>query len=173
MEFDLAKGEVRARGGERILLVSDDVMATLVSAAVGHGDLTAVRRLGRQLGAEVRHALGGAPHAIDANEVLTTVAQVLGVCGWGDLQIERWGKILVARLRDLPLLDEEHLGIAALLGGLFSALSEQREVACVPVAADGTFLVVDPSVAQQVWRWSRGGEAIAAIVARLDAGGSA
>ncbi len=167
-EFDLANGAVRTRGGERLLMLSDSVVAPLVSAAVGNGDLTSVRKLGRQLGASAREELGGDVAGRAAEDVLGCAAGLLSLFGWGRLQVDRWGDALVAILDQLPELDSEHLGVAALLGGLFSAMAD-REVACVPVSKDGIFLVVDPSVAQQVWKWSRAGDDVAAIVGRLAA----
>ena len=58
-EFDLATGSVHARGTGRVLILSDSVVAPLVSAAVGNGDLTSVRKLGRELGDCVVEQLGG------------------------------------------------------------------------------------------------------------------
>lgn len=171
-EFDLAKGAVHARGAGRVLVLSDSVVAPLVSAAVAAGDLTSIRKLGRQLGACVADSLGASAHEIDAATVLDHIAGVLSVCGWGRLVVERWGEAVVANLEDLPHLDDEHLGIAALLGGMFSSISE-REVACVPVDKAGAFMVVDPSVAQQVWKWSRSGDDVAAIVGQLQSPGAA
>ena len=164
-EFDLARGAVRARRGGRVLLLSDSVVAPLVSAAVGNGDLTAVRKLGRQLGEAAAADLPDAKGAA-ASAVLGHAATVLSLFGWGRLRVDRWGDALVARLEALPQLDDDHLGVAALLGGLFSAISDE-EVACVPVSDDGAFLLVDPSVAQQIWKWSRSGDDVAAIVGRL------
>jgi hypothetical protein len=164
-EFDLAEGAVRVRGGERVLVLSSDVVAPLVSAAVRNGDLTAVRKLGRDLGGAAGQSLGK-PNEARAEDVLSAAADVLSLFGWGRLRIERWGDALVAHVDGLPALDDDHLGVAALLGGLFSALAD-REVACVPASEGGTFLVVDPSVAQQVWKWSRNGENVPAIVSRL------
>lgn len=166
-EFDLAAGAVRARGGERVLVLSDSVLAPLVSAAVRNGDLTAVRKLGRDLGAAASQDMGQ-PNAARAEDVLSRAADVLSLFGWGRLRVERWGDALVAHVDGLPTLDDDHLGIAALLGGLFSALAD-REVACVPVSEGGAFLLVDPAVAQQVWKWSRNGEGVPAIVGRLAA----
>jgi len=165
-EFDLAKGAVSARGGGRVLVLSDGVVAPLISAAVEAGDLTAVRELGRQLGEAAAAEMEGAPQDGAAEEVLGHAGAVLSLFGWGRLGVDRWGDALVATLDQLPRLDDEHLGIAALLGGLFSSLADE-EVACVPVGDDGTFLLVDPSVAQQVWKWSRGGDDVAAVVGRL------
>ena len=71
----------------------------------------------------------------------------------------------------LPPLDEDNLAVAALLGGLFSTLSKS-EVACVPVARTSKYVMVDPSVAEQVWAWSKGGENLAAITARLSSRGT-
>ena len=165
-EFDLAKGAVHARGAGRVLVLSDTVVAPLVSAAVGNGDLTSVRKLGRQLGEAVAADLGGAAADTSAETVLEAAAGILSVMGWGRLQVDRWGDALVVTLAQIPDLDDDHLGVAALLGGLFSSLA-QREIACVPVSASGAFFVVDPSVAQKVWKWSRGGDDVAAIVGRL------
>lgn len=172
-EFDLAGGEVRARSGNRVLVLSDTVVAPLVSAAVQNGDLTAVRRLGRHMGEEVARALGGEAREAAPELVLGHAAAVVSLFGWGRLRIERWGDALSARLDQLPQLDADHLAIAALLGGLFSALARQ-EVACVPVSsiagAEGTsaqFLLVDPHIAEQVWNWSRTGDDVPAIVSRL------
>ena len=164
-EFDLARGAVRARGGERVLVLAGDVLAPLVSAAVGNGDLTAVRKMGRQLGEAVLQKLN-APMDQPMEAVLGHAAAVLSIFGWGRLEMERWGDALVAALEDLPALDEDHLGVAALLGGLLSSLGG-TEVACVPVGRDGRFMVVDPSVAQQIWKWARGGDGVATIVSRL------
>ncbi|MEC7521884.1 MAG: hypothetical protein VYE22_18515 [Myxococcota bacterium] len=165
-EFDLAKGAVRARGGERVLVLSDDVLAPLISAAVEGGDLTAVRKMGRQLGDAVLGQLGGSAGERPIEEVLGHAAAILSLFGWGRLEMERWGDALVASLEALPALDDDHLGVAALLGGLLSALGG-TEVACVPVGRGGRFMVVDPSVAQQIWKWARGGDDVGAIVSRL------
>lgn len=170
-EFDLAKGQVHSRAGERVIVLSDSVVAPLVSAAVQNGDLTALRRLGKELGEQGAHWLGGDPGALAPEPVLGLAADLLALFGWGQLEVERWGEALVARLNGLPELDEEHLAIAALLGGMFSALTK-REVACVPVTADGAFLVVDPQIAEQVWTWSRGGEGLGTIVDNLHAEGA-
>jgi len=165
-EFDLAGGEVRARSGHRVLVLSDNVVAPLVSAAVQNGDLTAVRRLGRHMGEEVAGSLGGDAPAASPEAVLGHAASVVSLFGWGRLHVERWGDALLARLEQVPQLDADHLAIAALLGGLFSAIARQ-EVACVPVTQDGQFLLVDPQIAEQVWNWSRAGDDVPTIVGRL------
>ncbi len=165
-EFDLAGGEVRARSGNRVLVLSDSVVAPLVSAAVQNGDLTAVRRLGRHMGEEVVNAIGPSVEDASPEVVLGHAATIVSLFGWGFLRLERWGDALLARLDQLPKLDEDHLAIAALLGGLFSALA-RHEVACVPVSSDGQFLLVEPQIAEQVWNWSRAGNDVPAIVGRL------
>jgi hypothetical protein len=165
-EFDGGSGEVHVRGGARVLVLSDAVLGPLVAAAVQGGDLTAVRRLGRHMGELVRGSLGNAPDALPAEAVLGRARAVLGLYGWGALEIERWGDALVARLGHAPVLDEDNLAMAALLGGLMSSLA-QREVACVPVTPDGAFMMVEPHIAEEVWGWARAGESIARIVDRL------
>jgi hypothetical protein len=165
-EFDLAGGEVRARSGHRVLVLLDTVVAPLVSAAVQTADLTAVRRLGRHMGEEVLRSIGVDVADCTPEQVLGHAASVVSLFGWGRLHLERWGDALVARLDALPELDADHLAIAALLGGLFSQLAH-HEVACVPVAADGRFLLVDPQIAEQVWNWSRNGDDLPTILSRL------
>lgn len=158
---------MRARSGNRVLVLSDTVVAPLVSAAVQNGDLTAVRRLGRHMGEEVAASLGAEAPGASPDLVLGHAAGVVSCFGWGRLHVERWGDALLARLEKVPQLDADHLAIAALLGGLFSALA-RREVACVPVSQDGEFLLVDPQIAEQVWNWSRAGDDVPAIVGRLE-----
>ena len=169
-EFDLASGAVRTRGGERVLVLGEGALAPLVAAAVKNGDLTAVRKLGKQLGDAAAEGLASTSSSTP-EVVLARAADVISLFGWGRLTVDRWGDALSARVDGLPALDEAHLGVSALLGGLFSALAD-REVACVPVSEDGLFLLVDPSIAQQVWKWSRAGDGVPAIVARLAAPGA-
>ena len=165
-EFNLSQGAVRARDGSRVLVLSDSVVAPLVSAAVRAGDLTPVRRLGRQVGEMVKESLGTDVLESNPEAVLGHAASALALFGWGRLGFERWGDALVAVLGQPPALDEDNLGVAALLGGLFSELAG-REVACVPTDRDGTFVLVDPTVAEQVWSWSKGGDDLPAIVGKL------
>jgi hypothetical protein len=168
-DFDLTAGAVRARGGTRVLMLSDTVVAPLVSAAVASGDLTAMRRLGRHVGEEIRTSIGGSADALAPETVLGHAASVLAMFGWGRLTMERWGDALVARIVSLPDLDESQLAFAALLGGLFSSLA-QRDVACVPLAESGAFILVDPGVAETVWSWAQSGDEIGSIVSRLSPG---
>jgi hypothetical protein len=171
-EFDLARGAVRTRDGSRVLVLSDDVLGPLVSMAVRNGDVTAVRVLGRQLGDQALHSLGKPPAGLSPETVLGHTASVLALTGWGRLRFEQWGDAVVAALDGLPELDDQHIGVGALLGGVISALAG-RDVACVPVGESGRFLVVDPGVAEQVWAWSKNGAELPEIVARLAVPGGA
>ena len=170
-EFDMNSGEVRARGGQRVLLLSETVLSPLVTAAVKQGDLTSLRRLGKHLGEHATTSLGQDPSALAPETVLAHVAGVLSIFGWGRLELERHGHALVATLAKLPSLDDDHLGVAALLGGALSSLAD-RETACVPVG-EGRFLVVDPGIAERIWDWSKSGESLATILGRLSPRGNA
>ena len=170
-QFDLAHGAVRTRGGARVLVVSESVLAPLINAAVANGDLTAVRSLGSQLGSIVASSLGGPSGSLSPSEVLGHAASVMSLYGWGRLRLETWGDALVLDVDGLPPLDEHNLPVPALPGGLFPPLSKS-EVACVPVARTSKYVMVDPSVAEQVWAWSKGGENLAAITARLSSRGT-
>lgn len=167
-EFDLARGAVRTRDGARVLVLSDHVLGPLVSGAVKAGDLTAIRTLGQELGNAAAKSMGQRATELSPEAVLGHVSSVLALMGWGRLRFEQWGDALVATLDGLPALDPQNWGVASLLGGLFQALAG-REVACVPVGTTGQFVLLDPSVAEQVWGWARGGAELGTIVGRLAA----
>jgi hypothetical protein len=167
--FDLAKGRVGTARGARVVLLSEDVLATLVAAAVRQGDLTSLRQLGHQLGNEASQMIGGSVAEADVEGVAQNAATVLALFGYGDLSVERWGQAAVLKLGHTPRLDSDQLAVAALLGGMLTSLSG-HEVACVPVGASGDesrFLVTAPEIAEQVWSWSRQGETLGTIVDRL------
>ena len=163
--FDLARGAVHTRHGERVLVLASDVLGPLVSTAVRQGDLTAVRMLGKRIGEDAARSLGGDVKSAAPESVITHANGMLALLGWGTLQLERWGHALALVLEGAPALDAERLGLAALLGGVLTSLGG-RDVACVPV--DGArFLIVHPSIAEAVWSWSKDGKELAAVVARL------
>jgi hypothetical protein len=164
-EFDLAQGKVRTSRGARVLLLSAEALGPLVGAAVAAGDLTPIRRLGKELGEHARASLEGSADGHPPEAVLGHAAAVVALFGWGRLGMERWGDALVVSLEDMPTIDEQRLGVAALLGGLFSALGG-REVACVPTGG-ARFLMVAPDVAEDVWGWTSSGADLPTIVGRL------
>lgn len=164
--FNMTRGEVHTRSGDRVLVLSGDAVGPLISTAVKHGDLTAVRALGRKVGEQALDSLGSGAMDASPEAVATHAGGVLAMLGWGRLHLERWGKALVVRVTGAPELDGPHLGMAALLGGMLSALGG-RDIACVPVGNEGQFLVVAPSVAEQVWAWAKESPQIGAVVARL------
>ena len=168
-EFDLAHGAVRARGGSRVLILSENVLGPLITTAVSHGDLTAVRSLGTQLGTMISRSLKQPAPSLPTRLVVGHAASVMSLYGWGRLEMEQWGAALVINVDGLPPLDEDNLAVAALLGGMFSTLCGQ-EVACVPIARTTRYLMGEPVIAEPVWAWSKGGENLGTIVGRLEPG---
>lgn len=163
--FDLARGAVHTRHGDRVLVLASDVLGPLVSTAVRQGDLTAVRMLGKRIGEDAARSLGAEVKTATPEAVATHASGMLSLLGWGTLVLERWGKALVLALAGAPTLDPERLGLAALLGGVLTSLGG-RDVACVPV--DGTrFVIVHPSIAEAVWGWTKEGKELASVIARL------
>lgn len=165
-EFNLTGGTARTRGGERVVVLSEDVLSALVEAAARDGDLTPLRRLGELLGEQVLSGLDRPASVLSAEAVLGHASAVTALFGWGRLAFERWGPALVISLHDKPQLDEDELGAAALLGGMFSEIS-QRQVSCVPVG-ESKFIVVDFEVAETVWGWYKDGADLPAIVGMLE-----
>lgn len=165
-EFDLARGQVRTGEGQRMLVLSSQAAAPIISAAVASGDLTSMRQFGRELAAQVLESLGMDASELNPEDVLGHATSVLALCGWGRLKLERWGDMLLAVLEGLPELDRDNLAAAALLGGLFSSLS-RLDVACVPLTEAGRFVVVDPSIAETVWSWSRAGDSAPQVAGKL------
>lgn len=165
-EFNLSGGTVRTRNGERVVLLTEDVLSALVAAAARDGDLTPLRRLGELLGEHVLSGLDRPASLLSPEALLGHVSAVTSLFGWGRLSFERWGPALVVVLRDKPGLDEDELGAAALLGGMFSEIS-QRQVSCVP-AGDSKFIMVDFEVAETVWGWYKDGADLPAIVGMLE-----
>lgn len=170
-EFDLAHGNVRARDGQRVLLLSEGVLSPLIKTAVANGDLTAIRALGNQLGRAVAESLGGQVMGASPERVIGHAATMMSLYGWGRLRLERWGPALALHVEGLPPLDEDNLAVAALLGGLFSSACSV-EVACVPLSDSPRYLMVDPSIAEHVWAWSKGGQSLATIIDRLAESGA-
>jgi hypothetical protein len=164
--FDLARGAVHTRHGERVLMLSTDTLGPLVSTAVRHGDLTAVRLLGKRIGEDAVRSLGGDAKTASPEAVVNHASGTLSLLGWGVLALERWGRALVIALDGAPQLDPDRLGLAALLGGLLTSLGG-RDIACVPVNDGMRFVIVHPSIAETVWTWTKEGKPLADVVARL------
>lgn len=136
--------------------------------AVRDGDLTAIRNLGNQLGKQIASQIGMSVNQTAPGVVMAHVSAAVALFGWGGLRLERWGDALILDVERLPSLDRENLAMAALLGGLFSTLCA-REVACVPIDGTSRYLMVDPGVAERIWAWSKGGDDLPAIIAKLAA----
>jgi hypothetical protein len=139
-QFDLAQGNVRSRGGTRVLMLSEGALAPLIQTAVASGDLTAVRTLGGQLGTIVASSLPGPAVSMTSAQIVAHAGAAMALFGWGRLKLEQWGDALVLQVDGLPPLDSDNLAVAALLGGLFSTLSA-TEVACVPLSRSTKYMM--------------------------------
>jgi hypothetical protein len=167
-EFSLASGAARTRDGQRIIIMSDGALANLVAGAVERGDVTAFRQLGKQVGESVSQSLGRPPSQLSPEEVLGAASSALALFGWGKLSLERWGDALVAIVSNMPDLNDSQLGVAALLGGMFSYLMDD-DVITLPADQNqlGRFILLSPAVAEQVWEWYTNGDTLESIVRRL------
>ena len=161
-ELDVARGTVRTKHGDRVVVMTDNAAGALVSSALEAAP-ELLRLLGAKLGAEAARTLkdvnGSSPQA-----VLNEAAAALGVFGWGKLGIQHWGDALVLTLDDPPAGTRTE-ALAALLGGFFSAVTG-RELACVGPEPN-RFLVIDPTILPAVAGWVGKGEGLATIVGKL------
>ncbi|MGB0679007.1 MAG: hypothetical protein ACPGUV_05040 [Polyangiales bacterium] len=153
--FDAQRGLLHTQDGERVVMLPESLLTTLMEAVVEYGDLTALRHFGVYLGDQLKLQCGQKLDTASPEEVLTHISALLGSLGWGRVHFERWGPSLALCTEHLPMVDPDRLSAAALLGGLMSALIDQ-EVACVPLAESG-FLIVDPKVAEAVWNQAKEG----------------
>ncbi|MBX3252291.1 MAG: hypothetical protein KF901_34275 [Myxococcales bacterium] len=163
-ELDVARGTVRARGGNRVLVLYDSSAAALVSAAARSGAQSVLEELGSVLGAQARELVGDVTNATP-EAVLGEAAALLGTFGWGRLGLERWGGALVVTVADAPALPGEAL--EAMLDGFFTALTS-RPVGCVAVE-ERRFLLIDPGIRGDVREWARGGMKLPEVLSRLGA----
>lgn len=164
-QLDVEQGRFEGQGSQRVVAVPAEVLRRIVSVAVQCGDLTSLRYAGHML-AETTSVAGDEALSMGVSEVLGLARRALALAGWGSLEAERWGKALTLVLRDAPTLDADQLGIAALLGGLFSTLAK-RDVACVPMDEE-RYLCVAPALAEPVWNWSKAGRSLYSVLAELD-----
>ena len=135
---------------------SADVLGPLVSTAARHGDLTAVRSLGKRIGEDAARSLGQRCPARLARGRAQPRQRHAGAARLGHAVARALGPRAGA---DAPGRARrsiaDRLGLAALLGGMLTSLGG-RDVACVPVG--GTrFVVVHPSIAETVWGWAKDG----------------
>ena len=164
--LNLERGWLEAKNMGRMVAVPEAVLASLVQVAVQSGDLTAMRIAGKSLADFVAGRAEGSLPEKPWDKVLAEARLALGLSGLGALEAERWGRALTLVVRGAPALDDDQLGTAALLGGLFSSLAS-TDVACVPVD-DGRFLCLDPSVAEAVWNWSKAGRSLFSILTEME-----
>ena len=169
-EFDLAKGAIQDREGDRVVMLTEAALAPLVQAAAASGDLTALRSLGVFLGERIQSSVGDDATGARPSAVFEAAAGHLAVFGWGRLSVQRWGDALCLQVTGAPTHDEHGLALSALLGGVMSTLSGE-DVACVP-ADDGRYLLVAAEIAEEVWGWAQETGDVAQLVARLAPEGS-
>lgn len=163
--FDLGTGTVETPGGARVLVASVSLLEPLISAAAASGDLTPVRAFGQSIAENM-----GADSltSLTPEEALSKARTALALYGWGELQVTRWGDALALRLAGMPNFDDRRLAGAAFLGGFFTGLSK-HDTACVPVG-DDEYMLVDPSIADAVWKSAQTGKSTGQLAAALQGG---
>ena len=158
-KFDLGAGAVHTATGERVVILPDNLLTALVSSGAGGAPISQIFvTLGKTLGSMAR-AAGGVDDASTPEEVLEHLRAAIALYGLGRLGMERWGQAIALELRDSSTPSE---ATGWLLSGLLEGISG-RAVACVPVG--DRFLVVHPSVSEQIKNWNL--DSVGAAVAKL------
>lgn len=164
-EFDLSRGAVRAKGGERVFVMSNEVVTAVLQALTKQNDFATLRTLGASLATHASSSLAGKVAESTPEEVIGHASAVLGLYGWGKLSAERWGDALVVSLSGMSDLDPKQTATAALLTGLLSKLANSA-LECVPVGIE-KLIVVHPSIAKDVAGWVAAGSDLAAVSSQL------
>lgn len=164
-EFHLGTGAMRTRGGQRVVAVPEDVLASLVAHAVHAGDAAALVRLGEHVGREARESLKDDPRGLSPEVVVAHASRVAVLFGLGTLGLVRWGDALVATLDHAPAVDASREALGALLSGLFSTLSGAK-VACVPLR-ERDYAIVHPDAESAVRSLAKNGASVADVVGHL------
>lgn len=168
-EFHLSKGLVYSRGGDRVVVLPEDMLsAVFASAATGFDSPTLMVEMGERIGALIAESVGEAGEALKSappDAVLGHCATVLSLFGWGRLSMELWGAVVVMRVESCALGPDS---CGWMLSGMIRYLTE-TPVWCVPVPAEEAYVVLSEEAAAP-WvegRW----EAVSVIevVSRLEA----
>ncbi len=169
LEFDMAKGAVRARRGGRVVLLPEGVLKSVVQVAMASGQSSdAFRELGEFVGARVVDSLGA--HVSDASPeaVLGHLSATLSLLGLGRAQIETWGDAMVVEVVGAPDLGRTEGVIERVIAGVFGALTGTR----VECAATGQnrFLVLHPDALAGVRARIADGASLAELIGTLHGG---
>jgi hypothetical protein len=175
--FDLATGQVRSGGDERVVFVPPsalDELASSPSSASSFG-VEAASRFARAIGAAVgRRAarkLGSSEGVLGASleAFVSELALEVAVSGWGSLRIERWGHAMVVVVEHAPV--EDHRLMAVLVEGAIEAAAGRPVHGVLLGGEVARVLVVSEKTAERVRGWMAEGVSGQDAIAKLHAAG--
>jgi hypothetical protein len=172
VDFDLARGAVRASSGERVVLVPARVLDEAVRLLAAPEGAKVAREIGAACGARVASRLGGVAGVLAAaiEIVALHLAGELAIAGMGALRLERWGRALVMVVANAALANGAAL--AALLEGAIGAATG-REVGCAVIAREegaARVLVASKQAIERAVGWLADGVPWGDVLARLQRG---
>ncbi len=170
VRFDLSRGSASDSRGARLLLVPSSALESLDSAALAQVGA----HLGRACGSRVATRFGGADGvcAMELASVATHLAGELAVAGLGSVQIEQWGRAMVAVVSNASIADDAFT--SSVLTGALSAASG-RAVAAAALGGEGDtrrYFVGSAATGARVRELVAQGQRFAEVLSTLQGGAS-
>jgi hypothetical protein len=175
--FDLATGQVRSSGDERLVLVPPSAFDDLASSAGIDAASRFTRAVGAAIGKRAAQKLGSVDGVLGASleAVVSALALEVALSGWGSLRMERWGRAMVVAVEHAPVADPRL--IAALVEGAIEA-SAGKAVHGVSLGREmggeaARVLVVSETTAERARGWLAEGVNAQDVLAKLQTVASA
>lgn len=165
VRFDLPTGSASDARGARLLLVPSSALEALpITALAGIGG-----EIGRACGARAAASFGGGEGVREASleAVVSHLAGELAVSGAFVLHLERWGRAMVAVVKN-PSVDKTEFVAAVLRGALVAATGKEVAAAFLG-ASDGQsrYFLGSVATAARVAELAQSGKNHATILAEL------
>ncbi len=165
--FDLATGQVRSIGDDRLVFVPPSALDDLASSVGVDAASRFARTIGAAVGKRVAHRLGSTEGVLGASleAFVSELALEVALSGWGSLRIERWGRAMVVAVEHAPVVD--HRLIAALVEGAIEAVAGRTVRGVLLGGEVARVLVVSERTAERARDWMAEGVSSQDVLARL------
>jgi hypothetical protein len=170
VKFDLATGQVRTGGGERLLVIPLSALDELAESAGAPAAHRFARGIGVAIGRRLAHELGSVDgvRAASLEAFVSALALEVALAGWGSVSMERWGKAMLVVVDHAPV--KAPAIVAAMIEGAIEAAAG-REAHGVALGGTGParVLVASEKTAARARIWTAEGVSATEVIARLHA----